>query len=99
MSDAKIAGELRKDGVSFRVQPYHDKFVVTRVVDDDDEGKNVVFELSSGVIAVREGPNRALFAARPRLSDEGECLLEVDGHLLRLWQISQKALEDLFFER
>lgn len=57
----------------------------------------VVFELLPDRIKVSQGSELVFFAV-PSLSEEGECLLDVDGETLRLWQVSRKALESLFFE-
>jgi len=95
-SDVKTANGLRLQGVGFHASFQHKKVVVTRE-ENDDAVRAVVFELTPVSIVVREGKSKELFSAKPRLSDTGECMLEVDGQLYQLWQISQKALEDLFF--
>jgi len=38
-----------------------------------------------------------LFEAKASLGFEGRCRYEVEGQPLELWQVSRKALEDLFF--
>jgi hypothetical protein len=94
-TNVKTANELRL-GPKFHATYQHKKIIVTRE-DNSDDLRNVVFELTSTAIIAREGQSKQLFSARPRLNETGECLLEVDGSLYKLWQISQKALEDLFF--
>jgi hypothetical protein len=67
------------------------------------ESTGVMFELRAHDIAISEVKTgmiygaSPLFSAVPRLNEEADCLLEVEGQTLRLWQVSRKALEDLFF--
>lgn len=96
-SDVKSANALNNLAAKFHVTHHHKKIIVSREEEDGDAVTNIVFELSPGAITVKQGPDKPLFSARPRLSETGECLLEVDGTLYQLWQVSQKALEDLFF--
>lgn len=99
-SDVKAANTLPNRSVTFHLNVQPQKIIVAR---DDDS--NIVFELSSTEIIVRRGlsspvsPGRpqALFSARPNLNVDGECVLEVDGKPLELWQVRRKALEELFF--
>ena len=51
----------------------------------------------SSIEFFRGSIDNMIFSARPFLLDTGECLLEVDDKPYRLWQVSQKAFEDLFF--
>jgi hypothetical protein len=64
-------------------------------------GRNVMFQRTKGGIVVdteaQKGPGRALFTASVSLGPEGRCRYEVDGQPLELWQVSRKALEELFF--
>lgn len=67
------------------------------------ESTGVKFELRANEIAVSNiktgmmhGATPA-FSAVPRLNEDGECRLEVQGERLQFWQVSRKALEDLFF--
>ncbi len=39
-----------------------------------------------------------LFVAMPRLDETGACRLEIDGNPMELWQVSRRALEELFFD-
>lgn len=67
--------------------------------------KAIQFEhTSTGTLEVREvgrqGPARdPMFVAVPRLSEDGACRLHLEGdpQPLFLWQVSRKALEELFF--
>jgi hypothetical protein len=104
-SDVKAANALNRRGVKFQfTTEAAGKILAVR--DRDFGGFNeimvIVIELASGKITVsRRVPNKAsdepLFYAVPGLNEEGECLLEVDGKSLKLWQVSRKALDDLFF--
>lgn len=94
-SDVETANGL-KLGRRFQATYQHKKIIVTRE-ENDDEVRSVVFELSAAAIRARAGKETELFSGRPRLNESGECLLEVDGRLHPLWQIRQRALEDLFF--
>jgi hypothetical protein len=59
---------------------------------------NVVFECSYVAITVTANPgHRPLFVAKPSFTFAGDCALEIDGQPMELWQVSRKALEDLFF--
>jgi hypothetical protein len=61
-------------------------------------GREIIFELLPAEIKVKEGrTDKHLFSAVPNLIDNGECLLEIDGRPYQFWQVSRKALEDLFF--
>lgn len=64
-------------------------------------GTGVMFKRTpSGVVVdikTRNGPERILFEARLSLGLEGRCRYEIDGHAVELWQVSRKAMEDLFF--
>jgi hypothetical protein len=62
----------------------------------------VLFELLDEEIRVSKRPGIGepkilLFSAKRALSEDGQCTLDVDGHVLRLWQVSKKALEPFFF--
>ena len=95
-SDVKTANALGFQAVGFHADFQHKKIIVTRE-ENDDEVRRVVFELSSAAIIVREGQSKEMFSAKPRLSEAGECMFQVGESLYKLWQISQRALEDLFF--
>lgn len=66
-------------------------------------GRNVMFKRTPSGVAVdtltvhRETEPRPLFEATIALGPEGRCHYEVSGQPLELWQVSRKALEDLFF--
>jgi hypothetical protein len=64
-------------------------------------GSGVMFKRTeSGIVVDMETkgkPGRVLFEARAALGFEGRCRYEIDGQPLELWQISRRALEDLFF--
>ena len=67
----------------------------------------VAFELSNQSINVKgkkPGVSDHLFALVPAFTEDGECLVRIvdiggddDGRQLRLWQVTRKALEELFF--
>lgn len=54
------------------------------------------FILGDGEIRVESGGIIEL-RATPGLTDAGECLHQVDGQNLDLWQVRRKALENVFF--
>lgn len=95
-TDVKTANELRGEEV-FRVNRLERKLMVANV---KRPGDAVVLERFSYGIDVRRGQHKPLFRARPHLDEKGECLVEVEGglHPLTPWQVSRRALEDLFFE-
>lgn len=79
-----------------------DKFIVVKTWNDfgAEQGESVVFELIKQGIAAKLGrAGKQLFVARPALTKTGDCKLRIEGEPepLELWQVSQKALEDLFF--
>lgn len=98
--DVKAVNALPGRAITFRLTVQPRKLIVAR-----DDSRNIVFELSSTEIVVRHGLStpfgsgtpKPLFSARPHLGEDGECMLEVDGRPLELWQVQRKALEDLFF--
>ena len=64
------------------------------------EGEAVVFQVSEDTIVVsRRGPklSEEMFKAKPHVDVNGECKFEVAGAPLETWQVSKRALEDLFF--
>jgi hypothetical protein len=93
-SDVKAANEL-PEGRRFSLERQDRKLIVIR--ESRESPAAIVFELSATEIRVREA-EKTLFVARPSLERDGKCRLEVDGDPLELWQVSRKALEELFFE-
>jgi predicted RNase H-like nuclease (RuvC/YqgF family) len=106
-SDIKSANALRRPGppTTFRMNTEATgKIIVVRTRDMAGfaETVAVVFELQANEIIVKQKlpatfQETSLFVAVPYLHEEGECLLEVGGKSLKLWQVSRKALEDLVF--
>lgn len=103
-SDVKAVNGLNRSDVSFTLNDDAlNKIVVIRRRDMAGfiEGMGVVFELRARQIHVYSrtaNGEKPLFVASPRVSPEdGECTLAIDGTPMRLWQVSRKALEDLFF--
>lgn len=108
-SDVKAVRDRKpQPNVEFTYARVNDSKVI--VAKQEDWGKgivnttaNVVFELTQTGIVVRRitagsaGSEKQLFEARPALGVAGTCRLEVNGQPLELWQVSRKALEDLFF--
>jgi hypothetical protein len=66
-------------------------------------GRNVMFKRTPMGMAVdalvvdQETSPRPMFTASVSLGPEGRCRYVVDGQPLELWQVSQKALDGLFF--
>ena len=81
------------------------KFIVTGRRDPGGvfDGNSVVFERAIGRIVVKDGRSQGtMFDVQPALCIDGECRLELvggNGDALELWQVSRKALENLFFNR
>lgn len=104
-SDVKAIMELPgRNGTYQRTRVSETKFAVSRTQDfgggiKQDDG--VIFERASGAIVVTAkfagSDERQLFSAKPSLEPNGDCRLEVNDESLELWQVSRKALEDLFF--
>ena len=106
-SDVKAANALKRRDVEFKINSEPTKKLV--VIRDQDLGGmhgfiNVVFELRADKITVfiRKGGEFLpvpMFSFVPSLNEEGECLYRIEGEeaQLKLWQVSRKALEDLFF--
>ena len=64
------------------------------------EGEAILFERLANEIKIRDGrKDKHLFSARPVLNADGECMMEIVGESEQrpMWQISRKALDDLFF--
>ncbi len=102
-NDVKSVQALNRPGVSFDLsKSSDDQITVTRTVDSDGETEtvSVVFELrATDIVAVLPHKSKTLFYAHAVLDEAGECLIEIEGDpdLKRPWQVSQKALDDLFF--
>ncbi len=65
---------------------------------------SVVFTLEANAISVKRvnqaGNEKAVFTAKPALTTDGECVLEINDRPLQpleLWQVCRLALEDFFF--
>lgn len=104
-SDVKAATALNRPGATFKLRrDASDKLVVTRerILQGATLNSTVIFELLADRIRVsrmkeRNSEPAPFFTAAPNLNRDGECLLDVDGEPNQLWQVSRKALEDLFF--
>src|ERR1700730_4960936 len=106
-SDVKSANALKRGGAKFQVKSQAiGKIMVmrTRPVGSTAEMAGVTFELMENHINVSKRRSKsteaeAFFSFFPSLNLEGECLVRVEGEseMLKLWQVSRKALEDLFF--
>jgi hypothetical protein len=105
-SDVNAVNLLHRNNVMFTFStPGTEKVVVTRARDltGSNEVVSVVFELSANQITAREatkmGPKPPFLTATPTLNENGECVFDVGEHgpPLKLWQVSRKALENLFF--
>lgn len=102
-SDVKSANDLNRPGVSFALtNPAEDQLMVARSGDADGgtEPPAVLFELRANeIVATLPHRGKTLFYAKPVLDGTGECLLEIEGdhELKHPWQVSRKALDDLFF--
>ena len=60
----------------------------------------ILVELDKDIIVIyrdKRTPNQVILEAKPYLSDSGDCLLEIEDKSYRLWQVSRRVLEDLFF--
>ena len=102
-SDVKGIQERTEASVTFKMTRLTEsKIVVSKAVDISGwvDQVTVTFECTRLGIEVyganREGP-RPMFTARPSFDAAGPCRLDVDGQTFELWQVSRKALEDLFF--
>jgi hypothetical protein len=103
-SDVQSVNSLARERVSFHINTQAtDKIIVTR---DREKGvahdiRTIVFQLTNfSITATAKGPTgeaTGMFSAVPNLDENGECLLVVSGDPFRLWQVSRKALEELFF--
>lgn len=110
--DVRTVNGLKRDGVSFAFSTQaQDRIIVTRERDliGVKEIVSVFFQLlpngiSTKRVTGKSGEPILLFVVRPSLhmDDEGGCLLEIDQQTgypqpLRFWEVSKKALVDLFF--
>jgi hypothetical protein len=104
--DLQKVSSLNRIGVKFdrSKQSPDTKIIVTRVLEltGFNESSHVIFELKTDRISVTKRIGNSpeaepLFEAIPGLNEEGECLLRVKETPLKLWQVSRKALEELFF--
>jgi hypothetical protein len=103
-SDVRKVSGLNKPGIVFRfdadIAP--EKFMVSRERDlgGFKEQLSIVFERHEGKISARRRAaqiNEILFDGIPTMNEEGECVFVIDKVPMRIWQVSPKALEELFF--
>jgi hypothetical protein len=96
-ADVKAMQAIAPDTVALN-QPAPTKIVVVRK-EGTEPIAGIVFERIATGVVVRESSQRAttLFVAKLSLAADGRCRYEVDGTALELWQVSRRALEDLFF--
>lgn len=73
----------------------HPFIVVQEVGNAHDDDLRVTFKRLSSSIGIW-GTRMKPFAARPRFNGE-KCVLSVDGKDYRLWELSQMALNRMFF--
>lgn len=96
--------ETDKQLVFGLAKPATSKAVVSRLRDFGGgmkDGDAVVFERTrSGTITATKQPKaERIFEAQPWLDEDGECRLRIGMKSFYLWQISQLALEELFFSQ
>src|SRR5687768_5027468 len=75
------------------------KIVVSRIATTGATIESVVFERTQTGVTIKKSESSAqpFLVAKVAVGFDGRCRYEVGGQLLELWQVSQKALEDLFF--
>jgi hypothetical protein len=101
-SDVKAA-QSHIPGAKFKInKTSDDKFIVVKSWDASgvDQAESVAFEATKQGIAVKDvRTGKRLFLAKPELTANGDCKLRSDDNpdALEMWQVSRKALEDLFF--
>jgi hypothetical protein len=106
VESAKTIFSKRSD-VTFTVTSLDRRFVVTRedsIGSGVKVGCHVTFALSNSaeITVTRDAtsvPSVSLFSAKPSFIQNGDCMLEVEGTPLKLWQVSRRALENLFFDQ
>jgi len=102
-SDVKSANDLNRPGVSFALtNPSEEMVMVARTSDATGaaESASVLFERRANeIVATAPHRGKTLFYAKPILNGTGECLLQIEGdhELKHPWQVSRRALDDLFF--
>jgi len=94
--EVSTANELLSPERVFLVNVHPKEIIVVRT-HPKERVATIVFEFSSTDISVRSGDKQPFLRAVPSLHADGECMFEVEGHSLKLWQVSRKALEQLFF--
>lgn len=102
-SDVKSADSRADEQTRFRKNsPNVDKLIVIRerdmggIIEDD----GIVFERLPDGIAVKESHSqKRRFTATPTVDViSGDCLFLVENQPMYAWQVSQRALESLFFK-
>lgn len=100
-SDVESANGLDRPGVSFALtNPAEDKVMVARTRVSGGVAESVLFELRANeIVATLPHRGKTLFYAKPVLDVTGECLLQIEGdhELKHPWQVSRRALDELFF--
>jgi hypothetical protein len=104
-TNVERANALPDSNYSFESKRLDQRLVVTATLESmlGQGYATVVFHLRDSEIAVTRSlhptaRSELAFSAKPCFTAEGDCVLEVDGVPLQLWQVSRKALEPLFFE-
>lgn len=100
-TNVKTANELIEPGAFERNVTANKVIVIRR---SGNAAASVVFTLEANAISVKRvnqaGAEMAIFIAKPALTTDGECVLEINDRPmqpLELWQVCRLALEDFFF--
>ena len=104
-TDVKKINELNRRGIKFTLNTdiSADKLIVSRERDCGAIAEHlaIVFERHENSISIRKRAaqiDEALFDGAPTMNEHGECVFTVGDDSLRIWQVSRKALESLFFQ-
>jgi hypothetical protein len=103
-ADVHVAQERSHSSISFEFQHITEhSFMVTRkrVLSGILESEGVLFtRLPAAIKAQHRTPQQQtdLFTASPHMTAAGDCKFEVERNVLEPWQVSQRALDQLFFQ-
>src|SRR5262245_26445116 len=99
-SDVKVAQSYDSLGQLFTNRPNESKLIVGKKSRDGMPLGGVVFEMTRTTITAWKSTNQGpqeLFTAAPSFDAAGACRLRIGNETLELWQVSRRALEELFF--
>ena len=98
-SDVTTINTLNLQSLEWTFTRQNGKIIVSRLFQGQPETAVVFIETKDAIVVKRscQGNYTLLFEAIPHVLDESGCKLEIANVPVKIWQVSQRALEHLFF--